>query len=399
MSAPEPPQGPTSVKQRAEGRRPARRDSMSLEAVGEPAAALPLALVSVTAPRPLASVPMLLAFAAGVVGLIAAVFPTRAEYASLAEVAQPDQYSLAYLKVLIRANPEDTELRLLYVRQLATLGRWDESLQILGPVFDDPLRREDARQLRFEIALARARSLPEPSAPRTAAFEEVAALIPDLLRREVGLTRLRQIAAVALAVGKPELAAEIYARIAGLLPEDERPEARALAARWYLGAGNQAAAARYYAWASNSSTNVADAKRFALLELGALEQKDVELAADRSVAYAKKWWDDRGVVERATRLATSCDRPRTARDFGRRLVQLGPVDEPLLRAQAKRELAAGDSKAALVIIEGLLVTHPSDCRLHEARAILSEWVGNADPALEEWLWLADHACELKGVVL
>ena len=379
-------------------RRP-RRDSVSLEAQRDHPPPPPLSLGSVTEPRPLASVPMLLFFAAGVVALIAAVFPTRSEYASLAEVAQPDQYSLAYLKVLTRANPEDTELRLLYVRQLATLGRWDEALSVLAPAFDAPARREDARQLRFEITLARARSLPEPSAARRAAFEDVAALIPDLLHRDVGLTQLREIAAVALAVGKPALAAEIHARIAGLLPEGERHAARSLAARWYLAAGNPVAAARYYAWASSSAVTVADAKAYALRELAALEQKDVELAADRSVAYAKKWWDDKAIVERATRLATSCDRPRTARDFGRRLVEIGPVDEPLLRDQAKRELAAGDSKAALVIVEGLLAKHPNECALHEARAILSEWAGNADAALDEWLWLAGQACPLQGVVL
>lgn len=388
---------------RARRRRPQpRRDSLLLEAVRPEERSIEhRALGPVTAPRPLASVPMLLGFSAGIIALIAVVFPTRAEYAGLAEVKQPDQYSIAYLKVLTRANPEDTELRMLYVKQLAQLGRWDEALLALGPALDDPSPtvRDVARLQRFDIVLARARSLPEGTPERAKAFDEVAALIPDLLGRDLGVPRMRDLALVALGLDRPALAAEVYARLASMVPVDQRHEVRATAARWFLAAQKHADAARYYAWASNTAPTVVKAKEYALSELAALEAKDVELAADRSVAYAKKWWDDYAIVERATHLATACDRPRTARDFGRRLMALGPVTEALQRAQAKRELGAGDPKAALALVRVLLARRPEDCALQEAAARISEWVSDTDAALQHWLWLADHACVPQGVVL
>lgn len=393
MPAPEP-------RIRARRRAP-RRESGLLEVARPPEPSIEARVLGpVTAPRPLASVPMLLGFAAGVIALIAVVFPTRAEYAGLAEVKQPDQYSIAYLKVLTRANPEDTELRMLYVKQLSQLGRWAEALDALAPALEDknPAIRDVARLQRFDILLARARSLPEGSADRAAAFDAVAALIPDLVGRNLGEPRMRDLALVALGLDKPGLAAEVYARLASMVPVDQRHEVRATAARWFLAAQNQTQAARYYAWASNTAPTVEKSKEYALLELAALESKNVELAADRSVAYAKKWWDDYGIVERATHLATACDRPRTARDFGRRLVSIGPVTEALQRAQAKRELGAGDPKSALAIVKQLLARR-DDCALHEAAARISEWTNDQDTALDHWLWVADHACVPQGVVL
>jgi len=44
--------------------------------------------------------------------------PTGKEYADLTSVTTPDRYSIAYLDVLTRANPEEIELRLVYVKQL-----------------------------------------------------------------------------------------------------------------------------------------------------------------------------------------------------------------------------------------------------------------------------------------
>src|SRR5687767_5653931 len=83
----------------------------------------------------LAGAPLLIGFAFMMGIVIAVVFPTGREYAEVTSKQKVDAYSIAYLAVVTRADPKDSHLRFVYVRQLAQLGRWDEALKVLA---DDP---------------------------------------------------------------------------------------------------------------------------------------------------------------------------------------------------------------------------------------------------------------------
>src|SRR5450755_2334917 len=89
-------------------------------------------------PAPLAGTRLLVQFAFALGAALAAVFPTRREYAEFANDESPDEYSLAYLRVLTRADPKDMHLHLLYAKHLAKLDRWDDALAADEPVLSDP---------------------------------------------------------------------------------------------------------------------------------------------------------------------------------------------------------------------------------------------------------------------
>jgi hypothetical protein len=336
---------------------------------------------------------------AALIGLIAVVFPTRAEYAHLSDIGHPDHHSLAYLAVLVRASPKDVDLRLVYVRQLADIGRFADAIAALGPALDDPRTATTAFELQLDLKLSLARSLPEGSAERAKAFAAVVELLPTAIARAGSVARLEALETLAASLEKPVLSAEAVLRMVELSPPDKRAELRARAAKWFLSGGAHARAAELLSAAALSETDLTKAKQLAVRALAAFEAHDVHAAADMAAIFAKRWWTDAAIVAEGARLAEAAGRARTARDFGRQLVTLGPVTEALLRKQAKRELAAGDPNAALSVVDRLIALSPNDPALRENRAHIAEWAAKPETALADWLWLLDRGWEPKGLSL
>lgn len=339
----------------------------------------------------LAGVPGLLGFAVVLTAMLALVFPTGKEYAELANVTRPDRYSIAYLDVLTRANPSEIELQLVYVKQLTTLGRYAQALSLLGPALADPRTRTRALLARFELRLAQARSIHEGDPMRARTFAEALDDLVALRPIDHDAARLRELAAVALELERPELAAEFLLRLVERVDAGERPEVLAEAARWLRAAGDGVQASSLYDRAVQAASDPRRARAFALASVDALEAENlVERAADRAIECATRFPDDVEVLSRAMALATACSRHAVARDLGRKvLASSREEDAPdaLLREQAKRELAAGDPQSALRLVRILVARHPDDASLHEAEAYVAEWAGNLELALKDWLYL------------
>jgi hypothetical protein len=335
----------------------------------------------------LAPAPLLVGFAFSLGCILAAVFPTRREYAELADDRAPDAYSLAYLRVLTRANPSDEHLRLLYVRHLTQLGRYDEALDALAPAVAAGSADDAAQGLALDLLLARARAIPESDPRRADAFELVAARVEGLLARPHPAQRARSLARLALELERPGLAADYYERAAARSPA----ESAALlvdAGRWRLAAGDTVGAASLYREAVDREADPVHSREDALLAVAALESADrVSAAADLAGVYLERWSDDRELLARAADLSSRCMRVGAARDYGRRLLALDPDSAAALERQASLELAAGEPRGALPMLGRLLVLRPGDERLHRMRARVAEWAGRPEVALADWLWL------------
>ena len=73
----------------------------------------------------------LLVLAGIVSALLVLLFPGR-DFENPVHLARPDELSIAYLRMLLRAHPEDAEARLLLVQQQKALGRLEEAHETLS---------------------------------------------------------------------------------------------------------------------------------------------------------------------------------------------------------------------------------------------------------------------------
>jgi hypothetical protein len=200
----------------------------------------------------LAGAPLLVGFAFIMGIVMTVVCPTGREYAALSDKKRADAYSIAYLTVLTRADPTDMHLRVVYVRQLAQLGRWEEALQILDRAPGEAHDSVDTRALRLELLLASARAIPRGSPDREQAFRVVhieLAAHADAFPK----ARARDLAELALELEDPLLAASFYliAADAGLPPG--RPSSLADAGRWFRAGGDGQRAAESYQRAADEA--------------------------------------------------------------------------------------------------------------------------------------------------
>jgi hypothetical protein len=327
--------------------------------------------------------------------LLAAVLPTRQQYALTTE-HPPDVQSLGYLEVLTRASPSDESLRLVYVRQLAALGRFSAALEALGPA--SPADRDPRTvNLRFDLLLASARSIPEGTAERAAAFDRVKHELKELRTVPQTPSRLRELAAIALELGEPYTAAEYLLGVATLSPPRDRPPVLAAAAAWLRAANDGTRAAMYFREAADGEADRARASTYASAAVDALEANDnVGGAAEVAASYAERFAGDASWLERAAKLATAADRPYAARDLGRRLIGADPENEPHLVDQVRRELSASDPRGALVLVKRIAAMHPDEPHWRHVEARIAEWAGDPALALGDWLWLLGRGVDLAS---
>lgn len=332
-----------------------------------------------------------LAFVMGAV--IAVVFPSGREFAEITGKSRVDAYSIAYLTVLTRAQPEDRHLRIAHARQLAKIGRWDEALAALGPAIG-----EDPSVLRLGIMLERARAMPIGAPVRASAFDEVHRELGALGQRPWAPARARELGRLSLELEDPALAARYFlAAAAAETDRSLRVESLAEAARWLRAAGDERRASDCSREAARMTENVEERGRHLVAAADALEAHGLPCDAAAVLAPFARSSDRVALVARAVALESACGDVYEAKDLGRRLLKLAPEDEAHRRAQIARELGAGDPGGALVLLKALVRAHPNDAELRQATAQVAEWSGEPQTALDQWLFLVatGHGAERR----
>lgn len=321
---------------------------------------------------------------------LAAVFPTRQQYAEFANDESPNAYSLAYLHVLTRADPNDMPLHLIYARHLKALGQIDEALAAVEPVLSDPLLAADARDLRLQLLLTRARAIPEGDPGRAIAFHAVAAELTRMAELPENKEQLVYFAHLAVDLDEEALAAKYFMRAADADPS-HKAQYLAEAGKWLRAVGDGDGSADAYQRAAAAERDPVQSREYKTLAIDALLADDKGGAAcDLAMDYVAAAPDDAAMLERAVVLAAAANRVQLARDLGRKLLAMDPENEERILAQANRELAAGDPAAALPLLTKLRERHPSDRKLRELEAHVAEWAGKPEMALDDWLWLLQN---------
>jgi hypothetical protein len=340
------------------------------------------------------------AFAIGM--LLAVVFPTRREFDAATDALPEHAYSAAYLEVIVKANPQDVHSRLAYARQLGHRGDFQAAIEQLGRLQhpgsngaggeSSATVDREVLELRFDLALARARSLPEGGAARKSAFDEVGRLLTALASGWHASGKLAEYAEVALGIERPGAAAEFYRALAARSSGEERASWLGTAGRWLRATGDPAGAAVAYEQAAAAAPSSSSGAVWSRLAVRALEEANrVALAYGLASKLATQAPGDAALLGDAARLALAAGHPLAARDLGRRLLRLRPSDLIERDRQGLRELAAGDAVAALPWIRDSVRRHPNDPEWRTREAHVAEWAGAPTLAMKDWVWLTRRA--------
>lgn len=332
---------------------------------------------------------LLLVSVIGFVSVLFALFPNKQRTIDMVARQQAEALTLAYLRVLLRTNPDNQVIRRALARNLSAIGNWSEARSTLAPMAAKAgADGFDARLALLEIdrSIVKQKTLLDPQ--RSRVEDAMGAQIQAMLNQAAPLAALESLAQVSRELNRPDLAARAFARLADADPAS-RQRWLALTARESLADGSPLKAAFAYATIATRADNPPAVQRhytllvfdtFAAANEGAAALKFAESIVD-------KFSTDAAVMERIVAIARSQNAVRDAQRFGRRLLALSPDSPAALEKQLDIELAANELQAALSLATRLVTLAPTV--QHRTRlAQIADWNSAQLLALTHWTILA-----------
>ena len=150
----------------------------------------------------------IIVLAAMVGALLFLLFPGR-DFENPTFLARPDELSMAYLRMLLRAHPDQAEARILLVQEQMALGKLEEAHETLKPLRG----RKDALGQRAEVLAlkvdrTRLYALQPEDPVRRSMQEEVRLAARNLIPRTTRTDDLADLADFVLSLGDPGEAAK-----------------------------------------------------------------------------------------------------------------------------------------------------------------------------------------------
>jgi hypothetical protein len=385
-----------------------------------------LAAASVERPR-LIQPWMLLILATLVVLTLVALFPFQVLVERVIASGRGDPLTTAYLRNLLRTDPDNPELRYTLARQQLAGNLLAEARATLGPVLrsEDPAARAEAQWIVFQIArreLQNTRSDADSRPARVAALRrELRALAPHAWTETVQMELAQQ----ALAMGETDVAASLFDRLGARRTE--------LGADWYaraaaiaLGQGEYRFAARLLLVSRERARSLAGQRQYFLEALRTLQSGNLLAEAlETAETHMGDLADDPETLYYVVELARAAGRPDLADKYVRRLLRIAllrqmlpasvaalqdfelrrtaaggqgkspgpqlPFDDRAYRLGYEVFVASGKLEDAYQVAAAAVRQAPEDLDWRLRLARVAEWTGRPVEALEQWRVLARQA--------
>lgn len=315
-------------------------------------------------------------------GLLAYVY--HDEKGFLSDIQQPDAVSLSFTELLLRTQPQNDNLRLSLVEQLIDLGehrRAEEHLLLL----------KDREQGAFAFYRTEIAILEAQAAAQGMTSEQVQKLterLRGLARHDLPARLLARLALHALALGKPDLAAQAYVELAEREPAQRRKWLDD-AAHSQLASSQPESAAKLFVELADTSEQPEQRRQYreqAFTSLVAANRSgQAAQLLKRHLAELQNTPSDIVWLEQGVAAAMGSQRFDLAADFLARWQALSPDDPQARLLDFRLQLAAGNTARAWEVGQELLLAAPENPELLEQVARLGEWTGNPQQALEHWI--------------
>lgn len=362
--------------------------------------------------------------------LLTLLYPFQTLVDAVIATSRGDALTTAYLRNLMRTDPQNPELRLMLARQQFVGGELTAAQATVQPVVAavDPELRADGLWLDWLIAEQRLLSLEPGSAQRQQQLSALRRELRELAQLPWPDTARVELARKAMVYGERELALSIYDKLArgkSALGVGGYAQAATVA----LGEGDYRGAAELYLTACDRAVGPAQRREYFLAALRALQSGDrnsealalaekelKDLAGDRDTLiylidlaraanrldiadkYARKllrlslleqWrrvmlarWGDYGGAATLRRVAFSAD--NAPEKPGPEL----PFDDHIYTLGYDVFLANGKQEDAYRVAASAVRQVPDNMAWRERLAKIAEWSGRPKVALDNWLVLA-----------
>lgn len=355
--------------------------------------------------RPLA---LLIITAVLLVALIL-LFPAR-RFATLTETPQdnqtPSSISITYLQALLKANPEDHELRLNLAEQQLKAGQIGAANATLAPLPDSD--DADIRWLRLEAAWQSFNSIPADDAARAERRREVVSRMRAVEgesaeeeeeeeestevaavrgAREVSNERLEILAKRWLELGDASRAARDYERLARQDPAN-RYGWYALAGKWWLAADKPQNSAAAWRSAFEATDDAERRHEAAFSALDAARQSGQGAGLSLAREFIETYPEDPTFLDIGIEMALANNRLDLAQRWSKQYIALRPDDEDAFERDTRIALAGNNVNEALAGLQTLVDRHPDNDELRAQLAQVQVWAGQSQAALANYAQLA-----------
>jgi hypothetical protein len=153
----------------------------------------------------------------GFVGLLALALLAPSPQTLEATFSRPDRLSVSYLRLLSAVRPNDNALKLHLIRALVAMNQFAEAERLLASVASsDPKLRLWAWRLSLQMHIGQFTADPNHAASDPKLKQQLAQEIAALIDEPLSVDELSGLASSSLIIGRPDLAARIYLRLADL---------------------------------------------------------------------------------------------------------------------------------------------------------------------------------------
>ncbi|NOZ38072.1 MAG: tetratricopeptide repeat protein [Gammaproteobacteria bacterium] len=338
----------------------------------------------------LVNVPALISMVV-VIGLtLALLFPKKAIFSDPAYIDSPDAISIAYLELLLKSDPDNTELRLSLARQLYVTGQLTQAMSIINLLLTNPPAEFQTQIYNLYIKLIAQRYFASKGKSRRTLFTDLQTAFNQATQAAMTLTELKTVYDMARRWAAPSTQLLIIKKIILLATTPQQKVSWMLeASDLYLAQNHPIDAANWLEQAYQTSTSSSNKPQLATWLLQTLlATGNPNNALQKTPYYVQHNPRSGTLLQLAISIAQQTGRTDLQDRWLTTAVRLEPDNMNYIRELIKLKLATGQVKSAAHLADIRLQHPPLTIEERTRIARLYEWNGEPDKALKQWYWLS-----------
>lgn len=338
----------------------------------------------------LVNVPALISMVV-VIGLtLALLFPKKAIFSDPAYIDSPDAISIAYLELLLKSDPDNTELRLSLARQLYVTGQLTQAMSIINLLLTNPPAEFKTQIYNLYVKLIAQRYFASKGKSRRTLFTDLQTAFNQATQAAITLTELKTVYDMARRWAAPATQLLIIKKIILLATTPQQKVSWMLeASDLSLAQNHPVDAANWLEQAYQTSTSSSNKPQLATWLLQTLlATGNPNNALQKTPYYVQHNPRSGTLLQLAISIAQQTGRTDLQDRWLTTAVRLEPDNMNYIRELIKLKLATGQVKSAAHLAD-IRLQHPALTIEERTRiARLYEWNGQPDKALKQWYWLS-----------